>query len=242
MGDFRGRGGVLVHCGNSGGIYACRGEIKRRSFTDIFMNHLKLKSIVFMIFLFACCSCRNATTDKTREGDSVMAKTAASRVNGVRAASRDTGMEGADGNVTDVYNDYVSEYEKRHTIDTGFAVGADSFRLQLTHYCLHDSAIKVPREYVYMYGLDSFVTHNFATTVRLDRNNRTILQRIVHKEDFDALLDKGLKKYSALLYPEMGVVKDSVYLYYSISVPLTDVGIGVHMVVDRAGGITYCSN
>jgi hypothetical protein len=149
------------------------------------------------------------------------------------------GEDNPGGNLTSNFNEYVAQYKNPCLIDSVFTIGADTFKLHLKHYCLMDSAIKVPKKYVDMYKLDSFVTHNFVTTVRLDKNNKTILQRTVYKKDFEKFLYPQLKEYGALFCPSMHLLNDTIELDYSISIPLTDVGIGVTMVINRDGTIAY---
>jgi hypothetical protein len=102
-----------------------------------------------------------------------------------------------------------------------------------------DSAIRVPKKYVYMYKVDSFVTHNFASDILLVKNNKEILRETLYKKDFQRLLPQELKAYGALFCPELEIKNDSIWLDYSISIPLTDVGIGVHTIIDKDGRLTY---
>ncbi|MHA4810911.1 hypothetical protein ACX0G9_22580 [Flavitalea flava] len=95
------------------------------------------------------------------------------------------------------------------------------------------------KAYVYMYKLDSFVTHNFVTQVRLDKNNKTILQRTIYKEDFEKFLDSPLKDYATLRCPSLAISNGSIELDYSISIPLTDVGVGMTMMIKNDGTISY---
>ena len=101
-----------------------------------------------------------------------------------------------------------------------------------------DSAIKVPKNYVDIYKLDSFVTHNFVTILRLEKNNKTIIQRRVYKRDFEKFLFQQLKKYGALLCPSLDLSNGTIDLDYSISIPLTDIGTGI-MILNRDGTIVY---
>lgn len=47
------------------------------------------------------------------------------------------------------------------------------------------------------------------------------------------------EKYGALFYSGFKLLNDSIELHYSISIPLTDVGIGVVIRLDRDGRIVY---
>jgi hypothetical protein len=151
----------------------------------------------------------------------------------------DTTDDSPGGDIASNFNEYVARYKNPCLIDSVFNIGPDTFKLHLKHYCLMDSAIDVPEKYVYMYKLDSFVTHNFATIVRIEKNNRTILQRTVYKKDFEKFLYPQLKEYGALFCPSMNLLHDTIELDYSISIPLTDVGVGVTMIIKSDGTIAY---
>ncbi len=197
--------------------------------------------LIFSIFflMISLYACNNSSVNDTPIGDSANKTGKDSNVSAVHTRLSDTAKNDGNQELADMYNEYVARYTKPCIIDSGFIFGIDTFQLRLKHYCLMDSAIKVPKQYVYMYKLDSFVTHNFVTTVRLDKNSKTILQRTVYKKDFEKLLYQQLKEYGTLRCPSMKLVNDSIELDYSISIPLTDVGIGITMVINRDGAIAY---
>jgi len=194
------------------------------------MKRAKVKLIFsalgLMVFVWSC--------NNSRPDDHAPIKD--SNVNAVKQSPADTG---ANQELTGIYNDYVGRYKKPCIVDSVFSFGADTFRLHLRHYCLMDSAIKVPKKYVQIYKLDSFVTHNFATEIKLDRNNHTVFHGMVYKKDFDKYLYPQLKEYGALFCPEVNLSKDTIELDYSISIPLTDVGVGVAMILNRDGSVVY---
>jgi len=138
-----------------------------------------------------------------------------------------------------IYNDCIAEYKKTVVTDTSFLIGEDHYNLHAEHRCLMDSAIRVPELYTKIYRLDSFVTHNFATQVRLTRNGRTILERTIHKTDFDSILFPNLRKYGTLCHPNFELKNGKILLQYSISIPLTDVGIGAYADMDKEGKIIF---
>ena len=184
-----------------------------------------------IIFLSAC----NNSTVKDTHGSGSVADSQVKKVD--NNAVNDT--TNPSGDITSNFNEYVARYNKPCLIDSVFTIGADTFDLHLKHYCLMDSAIKVPEKYVSMYKLDSFVTHNFVTIVRLDKNNKTILQRKVYKKDFENFLFPQLKEYGALLCPSLNLSNGTIDLDYSVSIPLTDVGTGITMILNRDGTIVY---
>lgn len=195
-----------------------------------------MKLIFFASGLMICLwSCNNNSVKNPDE------RTAVKDSNSGNAHGR-TADTSANQELTDTYNGYIERYKKPCIIDSIFAFGADTFEIHLKHYCLMDSAIKVPEKYVHMYKLDSFVTHNFVTEARLDKNNKTIFQTTVYKKDFEKFLYPQLKEYGTLFCPEMKISGDTVELDYSISIPLTDVGVGVAMLINRDGSVVYKGN
>jgi hypothetical protein len=48
-------------------------------------------------------------------------------------------------------------------------------------------------------------------------------------------LDTPLNKYATLLYPTLKLNNDSIQIHYNISIPVTDVGIGIKINFDKKG-------
>ena len=90
-----------------------------------------------------------------------------------------------------------------------------------------------------MYKLDSFVTHNFMTELVLKKNNKVLTKKEVVKKDFTPFLTDQLKEYAVLLSPSVNLSQMGINLDYSISIPLTDVGVGVTMILKYNGSVTY---
>jgi hypothetical protein len=86
------------------------------------------------------------------------------------------------------------------------------------------------------------MAHSLKSDVIIEKNGVRILVKRIEKKDFGSLVDGDLEKYAVLLYPEPGVTGDTIYLDYSISVPLTDVGIGVRASILKDGSIHYGKN
>jgi hypothetical protein len=102
-----------------------------------------------------------------------------------------------------------------------------------------DSSIVIPKKYVGIYGLDSFVTHSFRTSIKVEEDNKRLFEGVILKANFEKYLDTTLKKYGVLLYP--GIVKsnDNIKVNYSVSIPLTDIGIGVSMIIKKEANIDF---
>lgn len=138
----------------------------------------------------------------------------------------DTMEDSPEPSLSGIYNECIARYDHPVDIDSIFRTGGDVLEVRLHHYCLKDSAIRLPKEYADMYKLDSFVTHNFETQLVVKRNDTVILDRVVRKKDFEGLLQyDNLRSYAVLLFPDVGMVRDTINVSYSITIPLTDVGI-----------------
>ena len=168
-------------------------------------------------------------SDKTND---TAAKTSSAAV-----AAADYGSE--EPSLAEIYKECIDRYTHPKVIDTVFKMGGDSYRLRLHHYCLMDSGIHVPKYYTKLFHLDSFVTHNFATDITLYRGDHEILRRTIVKKDFNQLLFPQLKSYAILFPPDLRLRRDSIILGYSISIPLTDVGVGLSAVIDGQGSILF---
>jgi hypothetical protein len=162
--------------------------------------------------------------------------TAAKASTSAAAAADDVSEEPS---LDEIYQECIDRYAHPKVIDTVFKMGDDRFRLRLKHYCLMDSGVHVPKTYTKLFHLDSFVTHNFVTDITLDRGDQEILRRTIVKRDFNQLLFPALKSYAILFPPDLRLGRDSVILGYSISIPLTDVGVGLSAVIDGQGRILF---
>ena len=137
----------------------------------------------------------------------------------------------------EIYKECIDRYTHPVIIDTVFRIGGAPYHLRLKHYCLMDSTIHLPKDYVTPFHLDSFVTHNFVSDLSLEKEGREILRRSFVKNDFDKFLYPEEKSYGVLLCPNLRLGGDSIQLGYSISIPLTDVGVGAYVTIDADGHV-----
>jgi hypothetical protein len=133
--------------------------------------------------------------------------------------------------------EYLSEYSRNFVIDTAFTVRETTYRIHFTHYCTWDSSLVVPAKYNFDTKVD-FRTHNFQSDLIVLEGNDTAFKKTITKEDFNPLLYTALKKYATLSHPVLNIKNDSIQLFYSISIPVTDVGIGAAIQFDRRGNFT----
>jgi len=138
-----------------------------------------------------------------------------------------------------IYGQYVALYKQPRVIDSTFVIDGDTYHFHLKHFCLMDSAITLPRRYTDLYKMDSFVTHNFVTGLTMEMNKKVLYQKTVKRVDFDSFLHPEEKKYGVLFCPSVKRLNDTIRLRYSISIPLTDVGVGVTMKISKNGTVSY---
>ena len=150
-----------------------------------------------------------------------------------------SGSANTELNLSEILASYIESYKNTISVDTTYRSGNDTVRVQFSYRCLMDSSIVVPRRYVEMYGMDKFVTHNFASSIIIQKNRKTVVDRKIVKSDFNAVLEEHLKEYGTLLYPYIYYYADSVRVNYSLSFPLTDVGIGVSAVIRKDSSVSF---
>ena len=125
--------------------------------------------------------------------------------------------------------------------DTLFIIGSDTISVALNHSCTGDS-FPLPAKYLEMYKLDRFMAHSLKTDIVVEKNGERIAQKRILKMNFESLLEPSLKEYAVLWYGYMGTVNDTIYIDYSITIPLTDIGIGVRASILKDGSIQYGRN
>jgi hypothetical protein len=131
----------------------------------------------------------------------------------------------------------VSEYAKSLTIDTSFSTANNTYTVFLKHYCTWDSALIVPAKYNFDTEAD-FMTHNFQSELTVLEGVDTAFKRIITKADFSSQLYPALKNYATLSFPTLKLKTDSIEVFYSVSIPVTDVGIGASIQFDTKGKFT----
>lgn len=149
----------------------------------------------------------------------------------------DTEQEGP--TFDEVKLDLLSSYNKIERIDTMVIIGNDSLHIREKYYCLHDSTRIIPKKY--LWGGDTskdFVTHNFASNILIIKNHDTIINKTFRVSDFNKAINPEEKKYATVMFPNFSGYKkkyNSVIFCYSITIPLTDVGVSACIAIDLNG-------
>ena len=151
-----------------------------------------------------------------------------------------------EGGNEDELNNIVAEYKEMVNVpyikDTLLVIDQDTFRMIVKHISISDSPIVVPKKYVEIYKMDSFSTPGFKTSVTIEQSGKMIVQRDISKNDFQQYLHPSLKSYGVLFPPQISCAHDHIEIGHSISIPLTDVGIGVRTIFDKNGKISFKGN
>jgi len=139
----------------------------------------------------------------------------------------------------EVKADLLGTYNKVENIEKTVVDGKDTLLLHCKYYCLHDSSLIIPANYDWSgKGKKEFITHNFASQIVLIKNKDTLLNKTFKKVDFKNALYAQLQKYAIMFSPDYGgynKTKGEFAIDYSVSIPLTDVGVPAYIVIDKNG-------
>lgn len=133
----------------------------------------------------------------------------------------------------------INSYERISKIDTILNVdGKNKMYLHIKYYCLFDNKLIIPQRYISTNNDSSttFLTHNFMSTIVLCYNQDTIVNQNIDKNTFKKYLSSLLQQYGSLRMPYLyKITKDGITLNYSVSIPLTDIGVLMNVNIDKFG-------
>lgn len=119
---------------------------------------------------------------------------------------------------------------------TEIADNGDTISVKFRHYCSYDNKISAPQEYLDIYGISNFQTHDFISEVEFKINSRIIYKGIISKSDFSKSIPMRLKKYGVLYYtPDLSISGKRLSIDYNISMPLSGEGWGYTISIDSTG-------
>ena len=188
---------------------------------------MKIINLTFIIFVFLT-SCGQRVEKKTSLKSLVTVK-------------QDEEEENAEPDPKELRKVYISNYNKIERIDTSLTDSeGNQIHVQTKYYCLFDNAIIVPKQYVWEDTIKSFTTHNFSQDIKIVIGKDTIFNKTISKEDFAEKLYPELKKYAVLMFPNFSYDKENnIFDFgYSLTIPITDVGEGWRLRVDKKGHIS----
>lgn len=134
--------------------------------------------------------------------------------------------------VRDAYDKFVKSYHTTLTIDSLFIIEKDTFHFVSTYSCMLNEKLVIPKRY-YTESIDTitqdFITHPFVLKVKVHKNGQPYIDKEFTKEYFSKELRGygGAEEYGVLLFPELRREERDLLIFFSISIPATDVGVGV---------------
>lgn len=191
---------------------------------------MKLINLIFIIIVFLT-SC----------GQTVDQNTSLNTPNESSEISEDSEEQNQEPETKQLRKEYISNYKNIETIDTSFTNSeGNQIHVQTKYYCLFDNAIVVPKRYVWEDTTITFTTHNYSQEIKIVIDNDTIFNKTITKADFSDNLSPELKKYAVLMFPNFSYNKEKkVFEFgYSLSIPITDVGAGWRLLIDKKGNVT----
>lgn len=189
-----------------------------------------MRFLIAFIFL-TLLGCSSGENKSTTQAD---ATKTSKQIDSTKAAAKVDTTEEEDESQVDVRKELIASYEKPILIDTFFIDDSKKVEAVFRYLCTRDSAIKVPARYNFDTKKD-FVTHDFISDLTLLSGKDTLFKKQITKSTFDNLIDSSLKKYATLLFPVFSIDNDSIKIEYSITIPVTDVGVGVYVKFGKNG-------
>lgn len=197
---------------------------------------LKVICCLFFISLIVT-ACTDASSSATGNGADSTKKDTTTTVK----AANDRDEYNEEEEIKNMIREMTHICENPITTDTVFVIGTDTLSIAFNHSCSGDSFLLHPR-YIETYKMDRFMAHSLRSDIIVEKNGVRILDRRIEKKDFESVSDQVLNQYAVLLYPDLKISGDSILIDYSLSVPLTDVGIRVRARIGKDGGILFGRN
>jgi hypothetical protein len=183
----------------------------------------------FYVISVMLCSCSSKPTQSAGNTETI-----------TQTNMPDTTRQENEADEIDFRKEFISLYKQPVYIDTSFVEDGKNYKIIFHHFCTMDNALVVPAKYNFDTNKD-FTTHNFASDLIFLSDKDTLFKKNIEKTTFNCILDTldtPLKKYATLLYPTLNFKNDSIQINYSISIPVTDVGIAVDIKFDKKGNYT----
>jgi hypothetical protein len=142
------------------------------------------------------------------------------------------------------------EYDKIKVIDSTFINDKDTLLFHLKYYCLKDSNLVIPKFYDTEDKIPKeFITHPFVADISLTNNGHTVLNRQFKASDFAPFFvdnfGGNFKKYGSLLpfqLTKRNKDKNRIVLTFSYSIPVTDLGISLYLIIFKNGSYKVVEN
>jgi hypothetical protein len=194
------------------------------------MKTMKLINLTFIIIVFLA-SCGQRAEKTTTINTSIDGST----------TIQDPVEENEEPDTKQWRKEYISNYSFIEKMDTSFTdLEGKLIHVQTKYYCLFDNEIIIPKQYVWEDTTKTFTTHNYSQDIKIVIDKDTIFNKTITKADFEEKLYPELKKYAVLMFPNFSYDKEkNLFQFgYSLSIPITDVGAGWRLLIDKKGNLS----
>lgn len=191
---------------------------------------MKLISLTFIIIVFIT-SCRQRVEKNSSLNTSIDSST----------TKRDTEEMSEYPDTKELRKEYILNYNKIEEVDSSFTDSeGKQIHVRTKYYCLFDNAIIVPEQYVWEDTNQTFSTHNYSQDILITIDNDTIFNKTITKRDFADKLYPELRNYAVLMFPnfEYDKAKHVFAFGYSLTIPITDIGVGWRLLIDEKGNMS----
>jgi hypothetical protein len=136
-------------------------------------------------------------------------------------------------------NQYILSYTNIIKTDTMVYRLKDTLNVAFQYYCLFDSTVHINDEYIWEDNTEEFITHNFEAILRIYGNKKDDILVKLSKSTFVNILNEELLLHGVLMYPTYrgyDKINDRLGFGFSVSIPITDIGISCYCSVDPETG------
>lgn len=194
--------------------------------------------IIFGLIILISCNQNSKTTDtkNSNSTDSVLIPVDNKMTENIDTAEEN---EEFDEDFGKMRKDYIDNYNQKQKFNDFVIDNSDTFNMSAIYYCSFDSAVNIPKEYVWESD-DNFITHNYCLKISITKNGNLILNDTITKNDFFKVLPESLRDYSVLLFPNyrgFDRKSGSFEFGFSLTIPITDVGQGKTLLINKNGQI-----
>jgi hypothetical protein len=140
-------------------------------------------------------------------------------------------------------NKLTYSYSHPELLDTVFIIDKDTFQLKYKYFSLMDSAINLPKSYIWDTSCKKLVVHNFAVQIEIKKISKVILSKLLNNDFFiqekkEHPFGPDLKNYGTIYsfsFKEFNKKLKAFIFYIDFNVPMSDNGRNFFLAIDTSG-------
>jgi|GEM_PF-1305029 len=204
-------------------------------------SHKILSDYIFIFTLLNCSLLTNC--DSANQQQPAQVQSSDSVVIDKQENQQTQNIDEAEPDIAYWRKKFIDSYDQISQIDTFGIIQGDTLHIHLKHYCLKDSAIQIPKEYIFDKQIPKFTTHNFAAELTISSKQDTS-SLMINKDSFIKYVrhevENDIVKYGVLQDPRyrgIDAKEQLVKVEFTWIIPVTDVGFPLICEVDYKKGI-----